>query len=196
MAFEIIRHRRNTAAELLETDPRHGVEIDLRADGEDIVLQHDPFQPGERFSDWLEKYDHGTLILNVKEDGLETRIIESLEERGVADFFFLDQPFPSLIKMIHSGERRCAIRVSEYEPVDVALALSAQIGWAWIDCFTRFPLSRRDALRLTEAPIKTCLVSPELQGRSVQTIAAYRAETEGLGFTPDAVCTKAPDLWS
>ncbi|HYE89917.1 MAG TPA: hypothetical protein VEA38_02810, partial [Terriglobales bacterium] len=67
----VIRHRVNTARELLATPPELGVEIDLREAGADIVVQHDPFAGGERFVDWLAHYRHRFLILNVKSEGVE-----------------------------------------------------------------------------------------------------------------------------
>jgi hypothetical protein len=136
------------------------------------------------------------LILNVKEEGLETRLLKLMKERGIEDFFFLDQSFPFLIKTSSAGERRSAARVSEFEPVDIALNLAAKIDWVWVDCFTKFPLSKKDAERLKEANLKLCLVSPELLGRfddhEIPNIHALMTER---GIQIDAVCTKLPEVW-
>lgn len=195
--MKLIAHRRNTAAELAATPPRYGVEIDLRSDGGALVLHHDPFTPGEDFERWLEGYRHGTLILNVKEDGLESRITASLRARGIEDYFFLDQALPTLVRCARTGEeRRCAVRVSEFEPPALALALAGRIDWAWVDCFTRFPLTRAEAGRLVDAGFRLCIVSPELQGRNAEAEApALAALLRERGVRPDAVCTKRPDLW-
>ena len=85
-------------------------------------------------------YDHGTLILNLKEDGLEDKLLNLMESNNIQNFFFLDQSFPSLIKTIKSQEKRCAIRLSEYESIQTVLNLKGKIDWVWIDYFTKFPL--------------------------------------------------------
>ena len=195
--MKLIAHRRNTIAELLATSPQYGVEVDIRSFAERLVMHHDPFIKGEDFIDWIDHYRHGTLILNVKEEGLEQRLLGLMAERGIEDFFFLDQSFPFLIKTARQGERRCAVRVSEYERIDTALTLAGMIDWVWVDCFTRFPLSAADATRLREAGFKLCLVSPELQQRpGEQEIPALVALLAERGITPEAVCTKWPERWS
>jgi len=192
----IIAHRRNTAAELAATPAEYGVEVDIRSFGERLIIHHDPFREGEDFETWMQSFRHGTLILNVKEEGLEARLIEIMRQRSVDDFFFLDQSFPFLVKWARNGEHRCAVRVSEFESVDTALTLAGKVDWVWVDCFTRFPLTTESAQRLQEAGFKLCLVSPELQGRPAETeIPQLRAQLASLRIAAEAVCTKRPDLW-
>jgi hypothetical protein len=193
---KIIAHRRNTIADLLATPVQFGVEVDIRSLGDRLIIHHDPYREGEDFAAWMGAYRHGTLILNVKEEGLEGRLLDIMRQRGVADFFFLDQSFPFLVKWARNGERRCAVRVSEFESVETALALAGMVDWAWIDCFTRFPLTSESADRLARAGFKLCLVSPELQGRPAEAeIAQLRSTLAALKITAEAVCTKRPDLW-
>lgn len=194
--MNIIRHRRNTRAELEQTPRQYGIELDIRSQGDDLILHHDAFVPGERFVDWLESFQHGTLILNVKEEGLEDRVLCLMKERAIEDFFFLDQSFPFLIKTARTGESRCAVRISEFESIETCLSLAGMVDWVWVDCFTKFPLTSTDARRLAEAGFKLCLVSPELQGRMApEEITAMRALLAERGITADAVCTKTPELW-
>lgn len=194
--MEIIRHRRNTRAELEATPASYGVEVDIRSRGERLIVHHDPFCDGEDFDAWLKSYRHGTLILNVKEEGLEGRLLDLVGAAGLDRFFFLDQSFPFLIRTARTGERRCAVRVSEYEAVESALTLAGMVDWVWVDCFSKFPISGEQAARLQSAGFSLCLVSPELQGRALETIADFRRELSELGVSPEAVCTKAPELWS
>lgn len=192
----IVRHRRNSRAELEATPRDHGVEVDLRSAGEGLIIHHDPFAEGLPFEDWLAAYDHRLLILNVKEEGLEERLLALMAAHRIEDFFFLDQSFPFLLRTARAGERRTAVRVSEYEAVETALALAGMVEWVWVDCFTRFPLNGAEAARLRDAGFKLCLVSPELQGRDqAEEVAAMRALIAAEGITLDAVCTKAPELW-
>ena len=191
----LIRHRRNTPEELAETPRDQGVEVDIRSQGDHLVIHHDPFVVGGRFEDWLRGYEHGTLILNVKEEGLEARVLAAVAAKGIEDFFFLDQSFPFLIRTARAGERRCAVRVSEYEVIDTAMTLAGMIEWVWVDCFSRFPLTGADAARLQGAGFHLCLVSPELQGRETTEIAQLRTLMAARGIRAEAVCTKAPELW-
>jgi len=194
--MKIISHRRNTVSELLATDTKYGVEVDIRSDGDRLITHHDPFVTGESFDEWINAYQHGTLILNVKEEGLESRLIGLMQSKGITDYFFLDQSFPFLVKWSKAGEHRCAVRVSEFESIETALTLSGKVDWVWVDCFTKFPLSDDDAVRLRNAGFKLCLVSPELQGRDAEIeIPALVSLLREQNIESDAVCTKRPDLW-
>ncbi|MDR1657155.1 MAG: hypothetical protein LBT47_06310 [Deltaproteobacteria bacterium] len=193
----IIAHRINTIEALKTVQPCFGVEIDIRSRGLDLILHHDPYAQGEYFSSWLDHFHHRTLILNVKEEGLEERILKLMKLHEISDFFFLDQSFPFLLKTARTGEKRCAVRVSEYESPDTALNLAGLVEWIWLDCFTRFPVTAVEAQILKKAGFKLCLVSPELQGRDPKTeIPALRKFLTQQSITIEAVCTKYQGLWS
>ena len=99
-----ILHRINTTALLEKTPSNFGVEIDIRSNGKSLILHHDPFEQGELFEDWIRSYHHGTLILNVKEEGLESSVLKLMNQYKINDFFFLDQSFPFLWKTAVMGE--------------------------------------------------------------------------------------------
>jgi hypothetical protein len=100
------------------------------------------------------------------------------------------------VKWSKLGEHRCAVRISEFESVETALALARKVEWVWVDCFTHFPLSRGDAERLRSAAFKLCIVSPELQGRSAENEIPQLMELlHERDILADAVCTKRPELW-
>jgi len=194
--MKFISHRRNTVAELRATDTKYGIEVDIRSDGGRLVIHHDPFAPGEDFEDWITAYQHGTLILNVKEEGLESRLISLMQSLKIGDYFFLDQSFPFLVKWSRAGEHRCAVRVSEFESVDTALTLAGKVDWVWVDCFTHFSLTGDEATKLKNAGFKLCLVSPELQGRNAEVeIPELALALKERNIEAEAVCTKRPDLW-
>jgi len=194
--MKLISHRRNTVSELLATDSKYGIEVDIRSEGDRLIIHHDPCVAGESFDEWIDAYRHGTLILNVKEEGLEARLIALMQSKGITDYFFLDQSFPFLVKWSRAGEHRCAVRVSEFESIETALTLAGKVDWVWVDCFTRFPLREQDARRLKEAGFKICLVSPELQGRDANVeIPQLALLLKERNIVADAVCTKRPDIW-
>jgi hypothetical protein len=194
--MKFIAHRRNTIEELKATPRDFGVEVDVRSNDGRLIIHHDPLASGEDFEAWLKHYHHGTLILNIKEEGLEACLIELMKEHLITDYFFLDQSFPFLIKWSTLGERHCAVRVSEFESIETALTLTGKIDWVWVDCFTHFPLTGSDAKRLQEAGFKLCLVSPELQGRPADVEIPLLANLlRERSIKPEAICTKLPELW-
>lgn len=194
--MKLISHRRNTVSELLATNSKYGIEVDIRSEGDRLIIHHDPCVAGESFDEWIDVYQHGTLILNVKEEGLESRLIALMQSKGITDYFFLDQSFPFLVKWSKAGEHRCAVRVSEFESIETALTLAGKVDWVWVDCFTHFPLSAQDAIRLKDAGFKLCLVSPELQGRDANVeIPQLASLLKERNIVADAVCTKRPDIW-
>jgi hypothetical protein len=114
----------------------------------------------------------------------------------ISDFFFLDQSFPFLVRWSKLGERRCAVRVSEFESIDTAITLSGKVDWVWVDCFSHFPLNKNEALKLKDSGFKLCLVSPELhEVKADEVIKQFIATIKANAINPDAVCTKRPDLW-
>lgn len=184
--MEIVIHRVNQRQRLRDIPERFGAEIDLRADGSRLVLNHDPFCGGEDFSTWLEDYRHGLLVLNIKEAGIETEAIRLVEARGIRRFFLLDVEFPYLYRASRAGERRIAMRYSEDETIETTVNYRGRVDWVWIDTNTRLPLDPATVTQL--AGFQTCLVCPERWGRP-QDIPAYRQRMRELDFTPTAVMT-------
>jgi hypothetical protein len=194
--MNIICHRRNTIQELIDTPKHYGVEIDIRSDGKKLILVHDPFVDGVELGQWLAHYKHRTLILNTKEEGLEQTILDEMYRHDINDFFFLDQSFPFLMKTALGGERRCAVRVSEYESIETALSLRGLIDWVWVDVFSKLSLNGSEARSLRNAGFKLCLVSPELQGRwDDEEIYKIKNHLNYNQYCFDAVCTKTPERW-
>jgi hypothetical protein len=188
----LIAHRINTVAQLQQVPSHYGVELDLRDSGDRLILQHDPFSTGMDFEEYLRHWRHRLMILNVKSERIEHRVLELVQKYRVRDYFLLDSSFPMIRQLVKLGERRIAVRFSEHEPIESALALTGQVDWVWIDCFSKMPLDGR-TYGLLRRHFKLCAVSPELQGRPVETIADYAREL--APFPMDAVCTKRPDLW-
>lgn len=190
-----IKHRVNSVKELQETSDDLGVEIDVRAWRNDIIINHEPFEDGVPLQSWLSNFKHKFLIINVKEDGLEKKCLDLMELFNITNFFFLDQPFPSLNKLIKEKPNICAVRVSDFEPVETALKLKP--GWAWLDSHEGDWSYLTKSIKLLKANgIKLCLVSPELQ--RVET----DIELQNLNYilsqnklVVDAVCTKNPSAW-
>jgi hypothetical protein len=187
-----IAHRINTVAQLENVPTNQGIELDIRADGNQLILHHDPFQKGEVLEDLLKKYNHQCIILNTKCEGMEKEILTLMKKYSIKNYFFLDLSLPFLVKYANKGIKDIAVRYSEYEPIEFALAFAGKVDWVWVDCFTHLPLDAATYQKLKEH-FKICLVSPELQGYDTERIAVFKEQIKEMNI--DAVCTKRPDLW-
>ena len=119
--MEIVIHRVNTIKQLKTIRPKYGVEIDLRADGSEIVLNHTPYKGGCQFTNYLEIYHHGLMILNIKEAGIENDVLRLVRQRGIQKYFLLDVEFPYIFQASRQGERAIAMRYSEVEYIETVL---------------------------------------------------------------------------
>ena len=190
----IIKHRINSIADLNNTPKHLGVEIDLRSNNKSLYLSHDPFKKGVLFEKWIKFYNHKFIVLNVKEEGLEKKIIKILKKNKITDFFFHDQSFSSLLK--NMNKTKVSIRFSEYEELKKTNILFKKIKWLWIDNFTEFPLKKNFYKYLKKKKIKICLVSPELVKKArVIEIKKIIKFLKKNSMKIEAVCTKKTDLW-
>ena len=191
----IIKHRVNTIKDLKKTDKNFGVEIDLRSNQSNVYLNHDPFKKGELFNKWARSFKHKILVLNVKEEGLEHKILKILKKNKIKKFFFHDQTFSSLLK--NMIKTHVSIRYSEYESLEKTNYLFKKIKWIWIDNFNEIKLEKKFYQKLKKNNVKICLVSPELVNvKRVKQIKKIISFLKKKNFKIDAVCTKKPKLWS
>lgn len=191
--MEFIAHRVNTIAELKQTPKEFGVELDLRDFGDKLVLQHDPFNDGEDFEEYLKHYDHGTLILNIKSERIEHKVLDLLNAYKIKKYFFLDCSFPMIYLLSENGEKNIALRYSEFEGIDTIIKMAGKVQWVWVDCFTELPINLETYKLLKEHEYKICLVSPELQGQ-IEKIDSFKKYFSKEGFSPDAICTKLNNI--
>jgi hypothetical protein len=190
--MKIFKHRINTITDLALTSKEWGVELDIRTNGKDLILHHDPFETGDLFEMYLQNYSHSGIILNTKEEGLESCLVDMMKEHSIEDYFFLDLSLPFLIKTVNKGCKKVAVRYSEYEPIEYVKKFEGLAEWVWVDCFNKNIL-REDVLDYLKLHFKICLVSPELQSHPVEWIEEFKFAYKN--FDIDAVCTKQPILW-
>ena len=191
--MEIIIHRINTISDLKNIEPKYGTEIDIRAWGSKLVLNHEPFQDGEKLVDYLDEYHHGTLILNIKEDGIEDDVLQLVRQRPqINSYFLLDVEFPYLNNASRQGEKNIAIRFSEDESIETVKKYVDKVNWVWIDTNTRLPITSENKEIL--AKFKKCLVCPSRWNRP-QDIEKYK---RSLNQFLTAVMTevKHAKIWS
>jgi hypothetical protein len=192
--MEFISHRLNKKEELLELEKQYGVEIDLRDDlNGNIYMEHDPFRNGEKFEEYLKVYEHGIIILNVKSERIEWKILQMLRKYNIKNYFFLDSSFPMIKLLSDMGEENLALRFSEFEGMDTIRNMAGKVKWIWVDCFTKLPIDKYIYLEFKKMKYKICIVSPELQGQS-EKIEEYALYLKENNIIPNAICTKSYNI--
>lgn len=192
----LIYHRINTIEDLNKVPSEYGIEVDLRDCNNNIHLSHDPFEMGEMFESFLDYFNHKFLILNIKSERIELRVLEILKKRNISNFFFLDSSFPMIINLSSNGCKKISARFSEYEEIQTILNIKDRIEWVWVDCFSKFPLTKNIFDKLKENNLKICIVSPELQGQQDK-LLSYKKYMIDNKIKPDMICTKSYniELW-
>ena len=185
----IIRHRANTIKELQETPEKYGVEIDIRAHHNQLILNHEPHLGGENLEEYLQHYKHSFIIFNIKEAGIENQVIQLAEKYNIKNYFLLDVEFPFIYNATRNkGFKKIAIRFSEAEPIEMAMAQKDLVEWVWIDTNTKLPLNKENHYKLEQAGFKLCLVCPERWGRP-EDIEKYISYMRENNIQIDAVMT-------
>tara|TARA_B100000029_G_scaffold496158_1_gene562092 strand:+ start:1062 stop:1646 length:585 start_codon:yes stop_codon:yes gene_type:complete len=191
----LIQHRVNNINQLKKIDRKYGIEIDVRSHNSKLILHHDPFKNGPNFSDFLKYYNHEILIINIKEEGIESKILSILKKRRIKNYFMLDVTIPQLTKIINK-EKKIAFRISKYENIKGAFKFANILKWVWIDTFDgKLPISVKEILILKKNKYKICLVSPELPTRNFSHLKKMKKKIKKYKKLFDAVCTKKPKMW-
>ncbi len=184
--MEFVIHRVNSIKELKKTPEEYGCEIDIRTDGSKIILNHDPFKKGELLKDYLDEYKNGTLVLNIKESGIEDIVLQEVRKRNIKSYFLLDVEFPYLFQASKNGERNIAVRFSEMEPVENIVLFENKVDWVWIDTITNLPLCINNIAYIDK--FKSCLVCPSRWGREVD-IQKFKTQLVKLNYKVNSVMT-------
>lgn len=203
----IVQHRVNSSKFLNNIPASHGIEVDVRYHESDLILDHDPFghhlKNPETLGNLLKNWNHrGPIILNIKTEGIEVRCIELMKQYGIKSWFFLDLSMPYFVKFSMNAingsisgfnTENLAVRFSQYEPIEYALAFQNKAQWVWVDCFDGKPVDAESLTKLKLCGFKLCLVSPELHGYTKENTESFSLKCKQ--FDIDAVCTKYPELW-
>jgi hypothetical protein len=195
--MQIICHRINTIKELLTIPEKYGVEIDIRAFGTKLILNHEPNQYGDLLEEYLKHAGNRFIVFNVKEAGIEQQIIDLVNKYNITNYFLLDVEFPFIYQATRNKNfKKIAIRFSEAEPIENAILHKDLLDWCWIDTNTILPLNPQTFQQLKQANLKTCLVCPERWNRQ-EDIQKYIGYMKTNNLSIDAVMTNKNyiELW-
>jgi hypothetical protein len=190
----VIQHRVNSIEQLKLIPANRGIEVDVHMEGNDLVTGHDPGESLAIFEEWLKSYRHSLLAINIKQEGIESKIIKLLSDRNISDFFLFDLSFPMLYKTQLLGESRLAIRVSDLEPFQSVHHFRGRVEWIWLDGFLDLKFLKQ--AKFSFNGFKVCFVSPELhQAREKQQVEDMLKDFRRSSIIVDAICTKNPEQW-
>ena len=189
--IQFIIHRINKINELKKIDKAFGIEIDIRAKDSRLILNHEPYMNGDNLEDYLENYNNNTLILNIKESGIENDVLSIVKKFNIKSYFLLDIEFPFIFNLIKNENKNFAIRFSEYENINTLKDYNGIADWAWIDTPNINPINKSNIKILKN--FKSCLVCPERWGR-IQDIQNYKIIFENLKYYPYAIMTAKDTL--
>ena len=186
--MEIIIHRINKIKDLKKIPANFGTEIDVRSYGSKLILNHEPKKMGDNFENYLENYKNGTLVLNIKESGIEDEVIKKVKTfKQIKSFFLLDVEIPYLFNCLENDNRYCAIRTSYYEPLKASLKFKKIYNWLWIDTIKTINFEDKKEKEILKS-LKKCLVCPERWGKPDQ-IKTYKKYFKKQNLDLDAVMT-------
>ena len=189
--MELIAHKINKLKELNQLPEKYGAEVDLRSSGSQIILNHDPFKKGDTLKNYLNEYNHKTLILNTKESGIEIEVIRIVKQYKIKSFFLLDVEMPLICRSSRNLNKYLSIRFSEFEPIETLNKFKNNVGWVWIDTFTKLPITKKNLKIIRN--FNSCLVCPERWGRPNE-IKLYFNKLKKLNFFPNSVMTSLKHL--
>lgn len=149
-----------------------GTETDVRDCAGELLISHDPPGGQEMRLDELLTLLGGRslpLAINIKADGLASRIGQMFKQHGVTDWFAFDMSIPDMRSFLRAG-LPVYTRMSEVEREAVWLQEAQGV---WLDGFQErwYDDALLDALLTRNKPV--CVVSAELHGREAEPFWAW-----------------------
>ena len=210
----IFLHRQNDP-EFLTFKNVDGIELDVRSIGSDLVLTHDRLSSRHLensssliyLSEVVQYLENYTVIVNVKESGLEEQISELFDDNNIK-YYFLDSQIPDIIRLSKQEKYKgkFIIRVSSYENINYDLLNFSKPEFIWVDYnFENFNLNRyikflkniNNDGHINTLKIQKILVSPELYGLQNINLSYDIIQDKDITelLKQFSVCTKIPDEW-
>jgi hypothetical protein len=144
----------------------YGTEADVRDYLGELVISHDvPVGNEIRFKEFLEMAstigENLPLAINIKADGLASKILADLNEYRDLNIFVFDMSVPDMRSYLNLGIP-VFTRMSEVEREPIWLNKSVGV---WLDAFESEWYTANVVSDLLNSGKQVCIVSPELHGR-------------------------------
>ena len=171
-----------------------GVETDIRDYKGNLVISHDiPSKDSMLVQSFFDLYNsHGNntvLALNIKSDGLQSKLNSMLNNYNIKNYFVFDAAIPDGLLYIKM-EMSHFTRQSEYETNP---ALYSDSEGVWMDEFEGHWIRKKVINEHLLNHKKVCIVSPELHGRPFQDEwEHYKKIEKDLNTESIMICTDYP----
>lgn len=143
-----------------------GTETDFRDLDGKLVISHDiPAREAEEAERFFKLYQDSkyTLAINIKADGLQSKLKHLLDKYQINNYFCFDMSIPDTLGYIEKGIKFFT-RESEFEPIP---AFYEEASGVWLDGFKSDNwITEEKIQKYLNAEKKVCIVSPELHKRS------------------------------
>lgn len=179
-----IIHRVNKVNDLKQVNNNFGLEIDVRHNNDELVLDHGIKNDSDKFLDFIKLYKHKLLVVNVKESGIEDEVIKQLINNKINNFFLLDVEFPYILNNYQKYGQYLSLRFSAYESIESVKHFIDKVNWLWIDTYADLDLTNKEVEIIKN--FKICLVSPSRWGAPenleniLNNFKKFEIEIEGL----------------
>lgn len=192
----LVKHKINTL-NLNKISNKHGLEVDVRLFNEKFILSHDNNKKTKKIylSNFIKKFNHRFLILNVKEQHLAEKLLKYMKKKKFKNFFLLDL-FVHEIITLKSKKNICA-RFSFYENLNDIKLIKNFCKWIWVDFLNAKKITQKEFKILKKLGFNICIVSPEVAGfKNIKIIKNFIYYLKKNKIYPHMVCTKKIKLWS
>ena len=170
-----------------------GTETDFRDYEQKLVVSHNVADSTCMSADdffAMYKNQKYTLALNVKADGIQQLLKESLKKNNITNYFCFDMSIPDTLEYINSDLKFFA-RESEYETIN---NLYEKADGVWADGFESDDWITKEYIRNhRKKGKKVCIVSPDLHKRDYTKLWERINDKEILIDDGVILCTDYPD---
>lgn len=174
----------------------YGTETDIRDYRGELVISHDIADEtcisARLFFEIYNRYDNSLpLALNIKADGLQTKLKSLLIEYNIENYFLFDMSVPDGLVCISHGLNVFS-RESEYE--SVPSFYEEAIG-VWLDEFNGHWITKETIEKHIANKKSVCIVSPDLHKREYKSEwEHYKQIEKELGINNLMLCTDYPEI--
>ena len=171
-----------------------GTETDVRDYNGDLVISHDIASDScmtiDSFFQLYNRYEKSIpLALNIKADGLQQKLRESLKKYNIKNYFVFDMSVPDTIGYLEKNIN-IFTRQSEYEREP---ALYNEAAGVWMDSFLNEWMEKEDIFQHLENGKKVCIVSPDLHKREHRSLWRKLSNMPISNYIDIMLCTDYPE---
>ena len=178
---------------LLDNDIK-GIEIDLRSNGNKIIISHDPFLNGLDFFKCVKKLKNFFVIVDIKSTGFSEKVLKTLNKEKI-NFLFLNLIASEQIYLREKNHsKNLFLRYSSIEKPNLTTKNFKKIKWIWFDFFNEKLITIKEYNYIKKHNKKICLTSPDLIDGSAFKTLKYIKYLNKNKIKIDMICAKLHNI--